>query len=305
MVANNTSEPRRGLPLKAAQLTYGDRDPWKVVGDFFGVVEQPFGVTPDPKYLFLSRSHREALASLLYTVSASRGFAALIAPCGMGKTTILFEFLQRLRGEAHTAFLFRTQCDSRQFMRYLLLELGVSDGTNDLVAMHERLNEVLVREAAESRKVVVVVDEAQNLSEDVLETVRLLSNFETTSSKLIQIVLSGQPQLVSTLSRPSLLQLRQRISIWRDLAPLTSEEVASYIEHRLEVAGTPAAKIFDSRAQALIAHYSKGIPREINSICFGSMSSAFAMGRHQVSGEIVEEVIADLNLDRFTSAAKR
>jgi general secretion pathway protein A len=291
--------------LKAAQFTSGDRDPFKALGDFFGVVEQPFGVTPDPRYLFLSRSHREALASLLYMVSASRGFAALIAPCGMGKTTLLFEFLQRLQGEAHTAFLFRTQCDSRQFMRYLLRELGASEGTNDLVAMHECLNEVLVKEAAAGRKVVIVVDEAQNLTEDVLETVRLLSNFETASSKLIQIVLSGQPQLVSTLSRPSLLQLRQRISVWRDLAPLTGEEVTSYIEHRLEVAGASDTKIFERRARVLIAQHTNGIPREINSVCFNSMSLAFGMGRPQITSDVVEEVIADLNLDRFTSATKR
>ena len=274
-------------------------DAWSVLGNFYGLADQPFGVTPDPRYLYLSSSHCEALASLKLSVYSDRGFVALIAPPGMGKTTLLFEFLAKMGDKARTAFLFKTQCNSRELLRYLLAELGVASSTQDMVAMHEQLNQVLVHEAAIGRKVILVVDEAQNLSPEVLETVRLLSNFETPSAKLIQIVLSGQPQLAEKLSRPELLQLRQRICVWRKLESLNPDEVAAYIEHRLEVAGYSGGTIFDQGALDLIAKQSKGIPRNINSLCFGALSVGFALRQKTIGTSVMNEVIADLSLDRL------
>src|SRR5437868_1196666 len=206
--------------------------------DYYRLREQPFGVTPDPRFLYFSPAHREALASLLYGIEAGRGFLALIAQPGMGKTTLLFQFLQHLRGSARTVFVFQTQCNSRELLRYILAELEIDvSGTWDLVRMHEAFNQGLLREAHAGRKVVIIIDEAQNLTESVLETIRLLSDFETPQRKLLQIILAGQPQLADKLSSRALAQLRQRISIICRLTPLSPEETNHYIEHRLRVAG--------------------------------------------------------------------
>src|SRR5436305_4103819 len=212
---------------------------------FYGLREQPFGVTPDPRFLYLSPTHREALASVFYGIDAGRGFTAVIAKPGMGKTTLLFQLLQKLKPSARTAFLFQTQCDSREFMKFLLRELGCElQPQQDLVSMHEEFNRCLLQEAHAGRKFVVVIDEAQNLEPAVLETVRLLSDFETPRAKLLQIVLSGQPELADKLARPSLRQLRQRISVLSTLTPLSSEEVQRYISQRLAAGGLSNASVF-------------------------------------------------------------
>src|SRR5438876_2607514 len=192
--------------------------------EFYGLKEQPFGVTPDPRFLYLSPAHREALSSLFFGVDAGCGFLALIAKPGMGKTTLLFQLLARLRPSARTAFLFQTQCTSREFMRFLLMELGLMSHGEDLVTMHEEFIRCLLDEAQAGRRFVVVIDEAQNLEPSVLETVRLLSNFETPQAKLLQIILSGQPELADKLARPSLRQLRQRVSLFSALGPLPPVE---------------------------------------------------------------------------------
>src|ERR1700674_2034895 len=199
--------------------------------DFYGLREQPFGVTPDPAYLYLSRTHREALAALLYGIKADRGFVAVIAEPGMGKTTLLYRLMEELRDAARTVFLFQTQCDSREFFRYLLSELGIKTTRMGLVSMHKKLNEVLFSEMLAGKRFVVIVDEAQNLERPVLETIRLLSDFETPHAKLLEIILAGQPQLAEKLAQPGLSQLRQRIAILRRLEPLSAGETASYIEH--------------------------------------------------------------------------
>ena len=264
--------------------------------DFYKLREQPFGVTPDPRYLYLSSTHKEALASLYYGIEAGRGFLALIAKPGMGKTTLLFQLLERLEGSARTIFLFQTQCDLREFFRYLLTDLGVDTSGLDLVQMHEKLNEILIREARAKRRFVLVVDEAQNLEDTVLESVRLLSDFETRSAKLMQIVLAGQPQLAEKLARPELIQLRQRISIVSRLQPLTPEETSQYIEHRLRVAGLEGSP-FKRDALALIAERSEGIPRNINNLCFNALTLGYALKKKAIDRSVVEEVLADLELE--------
>jgi general secretion pathway protein A len=268
-----------------------------MVLEFYNLREQPFGVTPDPKYLYLSPTHREALASLDYGISSGRGFLGLIAPPGMGKTTILFHLLQRLNQTARTVFIFQTHATPRDFLRNLLSDLGLSGFETDLVTMQAELNKTLLEEAKAGKRVVVVVDEAQNLEDPVLEHLRMLSNFETTSEKLIQIVLAGQTQLAEKLVSPSLVQLRQRISMMGRLAPFDREETERYICHRLEVAGYDGAlPLFTRQALRLIAEASGGIPRNINNLCFNALALGCANQQRMIPAETIQEVCQDLDL---------
>lgn len=279
--------------------------------EFYGLREQPFGVTPNPRFLYLSQTHREALASLFYGIDAERGFMALIAKPGMGKTNLLFQLLQQFRTKARTAFVFQTQCTSREFMKFLLLEVGCEvSADQDLVAMHEQFNRCLLQEAHAGRRVIVVVDEAQNLEPSVLETIRLLSDFETPQAKLLQIVLSGQPELADKLAKPSLRQLRQRISLLSTLEPLQLEEVGAYISHRLRAAGRQDASPFTPAAVKMIWELSEGIPRNINNLCFGALSMGCALRKAQVDIDILQQVAADFDIsnlrsDPGTSSAER
>src|SRR6266496_5064160 len=242
--------------------------------DFFGLREQPFGVTPDPRYLYLGPAHREALASLYYGIEANRGFMSLIAGPGMGKTTLLFHLLAKFDRTARTAFLFQTQCSSREFMRFLLAEIGIESDSQDFVRMHEQFNRCLIQEARAGKRFIVVIDEAQNLDASVLETVRLLSDFETSRAKLLQIVLAGQPEFADKLASHGMAQLRQRVTLLNRLAPLSPEETKDYIEHRLRVAGYVGGPLFTSEALAIIADFAEGIPRNINNFCFKATSLA-------------------------------
>lgn len=270
---------------------------------YFGLREQPFGVSPDPRFLYLSAAHREALASLYYGIEANRGFLGLIAKPGMGKTTILFHLLEKLRSSARTAFIFQTQCNSREFMRLLLAELGYDSGNQDFVKLHEEFNKRLLQEARAGNRFIVVIDEAQNLEPEVLETVRLLSDFETPRAKLMHIILSGQPELAYKLASPGLAQLRQRVSIVHGLEPLSDWEVKSYIEHRLQVAGYSGNPLFSPDAYQTIATFSEGIPRNINNFCFGALSLVCALRKKFVDSEVAQEVISDLDISRHLSDA--
>ena len=269
--------------------------------DFFGLREQPFGVTPDPRYLYLGTGHREALASLYYGIEANRGFLSLIARPGMGKTTLLFHLLAKFDRTARTAFLFQTQCSSREFMRFLLAEIGIETESQDFVRMHEQFNRCLVQEARAGKRFIVVIDEAQNLDATVLETVRLLSDFETPQAKLLQIILVGQPGLPDKLASPSLVQLRQRITSVSGLSPLNQEEVARFIEHRMQVAGYKGPALFTPDALELISQVSEGIPRQINNYCFHALSLACAMRKKSIDAGMVREVVQDLDISRFVS----
>jgi general secretion pathway protein A len=265
--------------------------------DYFKLAEEPFGVTPDSRFLYLGAQHREALASLVYGTQSNRGFLALIAKPGMGKTTLLYQLMETLREKARTALVFRTDCDSKEFIRHVLIDLGIDVDGKDLPAMHQALNQVLVEEMQAGRRFVLVIDEAQNLDEQTLESIRLLSNFETPWAKLMQIVIAGQPGLAEKLSRPSLTQLRQRISLVVRIAPMNQEEVNAYIDHRLSRAGCKELRLFSPDARSLIAEHSEGIPRKINNLCFNAMSLACALGQQTIEHDNVLEVIADLDLE--------
>ena len=264
---------------------------------FYGLPQQPFDVTPDPAYLYFTPTHREALTSLKEGIDNFRGFMVLVAEPGMGKTTLMNKLMEEVADSARTVFLFQTQCSSRELLCFILNELEVDHAGMDVVAMHRALNQALLEEMLRGRRFVLVVDEAQNLQEPVLETIRLLSDFETTHSKLIQIVLAGQPQLAETLMRPSLLQLRQRISVLSSLKSLSAEETAEYVEHRLLASGWNGNLLFTDEALAQIAESSAGIPRSINNLCFNALLAGFHRGLQVVDADTVMEVAAKLNLE--------
>jgi general secretion pathway protein A len=271
-----------------------------MVLDYFKLREQPFGVTPDGRYLFLSSTHKEALGSLLYGIDEGCGFLALIASPGLGKTTLLFHALHQLREKALTVFLFQTVCTSIDLLRALLAGLGVQETQGSLMQLQSRLKEVLLAQARLGKRVVMVIDEAQNLDDSVLELIRMLSNFETPREKLIQIVLSGQPELAEKIASPDLEQLRQRVSIFSELTPFSREDTQLYIEHRLRIAGYAfAGPLFTRDALALIAEASHGIPRNINNLCFNALSLAYALQRKPIDSKIIRAVIADRDLGRF------
>jgi type II secretory pathway predicted ATPase ExeA len=268
-----------------------------MVLDFYQLKEQPFGVTPDPRFLYLSPTHREALASVEYGVSAGRGFTALIARPGMGKTTLLFDFLSKIRDSARTVFLFQSGSTPRDLLRSLLEDLGIQEAVDDIGQMQRKLNECLLQDFKQGKRFIVVIDEAQGLDQSVLEVVRMLSNFETPREKLLHLVLAGQPSLAAMLETPQLLQLRQRISIVARLLPFNAKETRLYIDHRLRVAGYSSnAPLFTKRALALIVKEAGGIPRNINNICFNAMSVAYALKRNPINADVIEEVLRDLDL---------
>ena len=269
-----------------------------MVIDYYGLKEQPFGVTPDPRYLYSSATHREALASLLYGVEVGRGFVALIAKPGMGKTTLLFHALSQLQDRAKTVFLYQTICTPADFLRAVLADLGVNETQSSLIEMQSKLNEAVTQQSLAGKPLIIVIDEAQALNDSVLEMVRMLSNFETSREKLIQIVLAGQPQLADKLASPELVQLRQRVSIFACLKPFSPEETGLYIEHRLRIAGYGnQVPLFTKGALELIAEGSAGIPRNINNHCFNAMSLGCALKRRTIDRDIVRDVIADLDLE--------
>ena len=270
--------------------------------EHFGFIEQPFGVTPDPRFLHLGSKHREALASLICATDENRGFVALVGPPGMGKTTLLFQYLENVRHGATTAFVFQNARDTTDLIRYVLADLSISTPSKDLPELNETLNGVLLKEMRAGRRFILVVDEAQNLGTEVLESIRLLSNFETPWGKLMQIVLAGQPRLAEILAQPSMAQLRQRISSFAHLDPFTAEETNAYIDHRLWVAGGDTAGLFTVGARTLIAEHSGGIPRNISNLCYQSLVIAHSAGARQVKADMVREVIADLALESFASS---
>jgi general secretion pathway protein A len=268
-----------------------------MVLDYYRLEEQPFGVTPDPRYLFLTPTHKEALNSLIYGIEAGCGFVALIATPGSGKTTLIFEMLHILRDKARIVFLFQTISTPMDLLRSLLSGLGVRDLQGTLVEMQIKLRDLLTEQYRLGKRVVVVIDEAQNLDDSVLELVRMLSNFETARDKLIQIILAGQPQLADNIGSPELLQLRQRISIFARLQPFTPEETTLYILHRLRVAGYNSdMPLFTKDALALIALWSEGLPRNINNLCFNALALGSALQQKPIDRDVIRQVIGDLDL---------
>jgi type II secretory pathway predicted ATPase ExeA len=268
-----------------------------MVLDFYKLKEQPFGATPDPDYLYMSPTHSKALEAILYSIQTRRGFMSLVATPGMGKTTLLLQVLKQLGSSASTAFLFQTMCGPEDLLRSLLTDLGVSSNGATIAALQTELHGLLRAEAQKGRSVVVVIDEAQNLSDSCLEVVRMLSNFENTRDKLVHIVLAGQPQLRKQLASPSLLQLRQRIATSARLERFSVADTRMYIDHRLSVSGCGRhTRLFSPEALDLIADRSEGIPRNINNICFTALTLGARSQQRTIQRGVISEALKELDI---------
>jgi type II secretory pathway predicted ATPase ExeA len=261
---------------------------------YFALREEPFGVSPDGRYFLETEQHREALATLYYGIRQRRGFALLVGGAGLGKTSVLVQLIKRLEHEAETAYLPHPYFDSSTVLESILTSLGL-DASPSLARNHRLFYEYLIKTQRTGKTCVVVFDEAQNLNRGTLEAIRMLSNFETSSAKLVQIVLAGQPPLAGALRRPDYEQIRQRLNVIARLQPLDKAQVREYMEHRLKVAGG-STSLFTPSALDSIFDGSGGVPRNVNTICFNSLTLAYALNQRQVSREAVTEVLRDLDL---------
>lgn len=264
---------------------------------FFGLKESPFNVNPDPRYLFLTPHTQEALACLTYGIETRKGFILLTGEVGTGKTTLLNKLLEWLHKErVSTAFVFNPRLSVSQFFDFMMADFGIPCESKQKGQMLVKLNQWLLERYQAGERAVLVVDEAQNLSPQMLEEIRLLTNLETSTEKLLQIVLAGQPELEQKLNQPQLRQLRQRITLRAKTRQLTLEETHGYIVERLRIAGAQNPEIFSPEAVAMVHRYARGIPRVTNLLCEHALVSSFVDQKNPVPAEIVEEVARDFDL---------
>jgi general secretion pathway protein A len=264
---------------------------------FFNLKSSPFGTSPDPRFLYMMPHTREALAGLEYGISARKGFTVLTGEVGTGKTTLLRCALESLsRQRVFSSFVFNPLLDSLDFLEFVLSDFGLTPTSRTKSGMLLQLNRWLIERFRKQETCVVVVDEAQNLSWELLEEIRLLTNLESSSEKLLQIVLSGQPELEEKLRHPSVRQLRQRVFLWCRTQPLTVEQTNDYIVERLRIAGT-SDRIFSPEATRVIHLYSRGIPRIINLVCEHSLILAYVEQIRKIPGPLVACVADDLDLE--------
>src|SRR3984885_15399321 len=258
---------------------------------FFGLKENPFNVNPDPRYLFLTRNTQEALACLTYGIETRKGFILLTSEVGTVKTTLLNKLLDWLHQQrVSTAFVFNPRLSVSQFFDFMMADFGIPCDTRMKSQVLIKLNQWLLERYQAGERAVLVVDEAQNLSPQMLEEIRLLTNLETSTEKLLQIVLAGQPELEHKLNQPELRQLRQRITLRAKTRQLTLEETQGYIEERMRIAGNENLDIFSPEAIETIHRYARGIPRVTNLLCEHSLVNCFVDQRNPVRAEIVDEV---------------
>jgi general secretion pathway protein A len=271
---------------------------------FFGLKENPFNVNPDPRYLFFTKQIEETLTGLMYGIQTRKGFITLTGEVGTGKTTLINRLLDWLRQRrARTAFLFNSRMNTNQLFDFILAEFEIACDSKSKSQQLMKLNQWLLERYRMGETVVLIVDEAQNLTFPVLEEIRLLTNLETSTEKLLQIVLSGQPELEERLRLPELRQLRQRIMLRCKTAQLTKEETRDYISQRLKIAGASAESIFSPQALDTIHVYSMGIPRVINLICEHSLVNAFVENQRLIQPKIIEEVAREFQLDEVEPIA--
>lgn len=264
---------------------------------FFNLTTKPFDLLPNPDFLFLSRSHKKAATYLDYAVRERAGFILLTGEIGSGKTTIIRDLVKKHHKSIVLSKIFNTRVSSDQLIAMINEDFGLAGAGADKTVLLRDLNEFLIDQYGKGNKPVLIIDEAQNLAPETLEEVRMLSNLETDSAKLLQIILVGQPELAQTLALPGLLQLRQRISFSCHIQPLSLEETGEYILHRLEVAGNREALVFSREATGTIWTHSRGIPRLINMICDFLLLSAFAEGTREITVGLAEEIIGELDFD--------
>ena len=271
---------------------------------FFGLRENPFNVNPDPRYLFLTEHTEEALASLTYGIQNRRGFVLLSGEVGTGKTTLVNKLLDWLRTQSYsTAFLFNPRLSVAEFFDFMMADFGIPCESNQKSQVLMRLNHWLLERYKAGETAVLIVDEAQDLSLRLLEEIRLLTNLETSTEKLLQIVLSGQPELEEKLRQPELRQLRQRITLRCKTYPLTLADTGGYVQRRLAIAGGDGQPAFSPEAVELIYRYSRGIPRVINLLCEHSLIGAFVDQVRPVPASIVDTVAHEFELHEIEPTA--
>jgi len=268
---------------------------------FFGLLEKPFAITPDPRYLYLSARHAEALAHLMYGINEAGGFVQLTGEVGTGKTTIIRSLLAQTPKNAEIALILNPRMTAPEFLLTICEELGIGvpdEATGSRKDLVDILNHYLLRAHANGRRIVLVVDEAQNLAPEVLEQVRLLTNLETNTQKLLQIILIGQPELRDLLARTELRQLAQRVTGRYHLHPLSAAETAAYVRHRLRVSGA-TSDIFSGMALAELYHLSGGVPRVINVVADRALLGAYTQDRHRVTSGLVRHAASEVFGRRF------
>lgn len=264
--------------------------------EYYGLVRAPFEMTPDPSFLYLGEAHREGLATLVYAVNSGKGFVMLTGEVGTGKTTLLHALLGQLDAKTNSAFIFNPRLDPLGFFRVLFDELGIGPALGSKAEYLLALNHYLIEKLAANERVLLIVDEAQNLSTEMLEEIRLLSNLETPTSKLIQIMLVGQPELQALIDKPELRQLRQRIALRHHLRPFDERELAEYVEGRLEKAGYTGRGVFNKKALRALFRVTAGTPRLINNVCDGAMLLGYARQQSSIGADAIVEVARDLGL---------
>jgi general secretion pathway protein A len=274
----------------------------------FGLSQAPFNITPDPSFLYLSASHREGLAQLSYGIRARKGFVVLTGEVGTGKTTLIHALLNDLNGSAQTALIFSTIVSPADLLRSVCEEFGLIETKRPLGEIHDylvSLNEFLLESYRKGENCALIIDESQNLSAEVLESIRLLSNFETSKDKLLQILLVGQPELAVRLNSPELRQLKQRVMLRHHLRALSLQECCEYVSNRLKVAGGGDRTIFTPNVLESIHSYSGGIPRIVNVLCDNALLTGYALGRKEIDTGIIREVAEDLSITTNPEARLR
>jgi general secretion pathway protein A len=271
---------------------------------FYGLKENPFNVNPDPRFLFLTKEIEEALTGLMYGIQTRKGFITLTGEVGTGKTTLINRLLDWLHHRrARTAFLFNSRMNSSQLFDFILAEFDIACESKSKSQQLLKLNHWLLERYRDGETVVLIIDEAQNLTYPVLEEIRLLTNLETSTEKLLQIVLSGQPELEEKLKLPQLRQLRQRIMLRCRTTPLSEEQTGAYIAERLRIAGASGEPIFSAKTIETIHVYSLGIPRVINLLCEHSLVNGFVEQQRPIQPKIVEDVAHEFQLDEVEPVA--
>ena len=261
---------------------------------YFGFREKPFKLVPNPEYLFLSKSHEEALAHLNYAISQGDGFVEITGEVGTGKTTLCRAFLESLDDQTVAAYIFNPKLGPKQLIRSINDEFGLQYNADDTKDLIDKLNRFLIQKKSERKKVLILIDEAQNLTKTVLEQLRLLSNLETSKEKLLQIILVGQPELAAMLDSHDLRQIGQRISLHYQIMPLNLKETQEYIQYRLNIASQKRSPLFDPASVRKIYAYSRGIPRLINIACDRALLAAFSMNQHKVTGRIAQAALSEM-----------
>jgi general secretion pathway protein A len=267
---------------------------------YFGLRENPFNVNPDPRYLYLTKQIEEALTGLMYGIQTRKGFITLTGEVGTGKTTLVNRLLDWLRQRrTRTAFLFNSRMNTSHLFDFILAEFEIACESRTKSQQLMKLNQWLLERYRAGETAVLIVDEAQNLSYPVLEEIRMLTNLETSTEKLLQIVLSGQPELEEKLKLPQLRQLKQRITLRCKTAPLTKEQTHAYIAERLRIAGTSGEQIFSPEAMDTVHMYSLGIPRVVNLLCEHALINTYVEQERVVSPKIVEDIAREFQLDEI------